>query len=174
MLGVLTGLTLLTVGYVGSLDSPLSEAVRGLLDGPLAPFRNVHKFEPVLRLPLMLAFVHAVTGRLPGLARAATPVVAMRARLAVGVLLVAVMAAPAWLFTLRPGPGWDEVPGYWRSAMTWLADRGPAAPARCCCRAPGSASTRGAARSTSPRRRSRGRRGRCATRSRSAPRATRG
>jgi arabinofuranan 3-O-arabinosyltransferase len=123
VLGTLTGLTLLTVGYVGTLDGPLSEAVRGLLDGPLAPFRNVHKFEPVLRLPLMLAFVHAVTGRLPGLARAATPVVAMRARLAVGVLLVAVMAAPAWLFTLRPGPGWAEVPGYWRSAMTWLADR---------------------------------------------------
>jgi arabinofuranan 3-O-arabinosyltransferase len=127
VLGVVTGLTLLTIGYVGSLDSPFSLAVRGLLDGPLAPFRNVHKFEPVLRLPLMLAFTHAVTGRLPGLARAATPVAAMRARLAVGVLLVVVMAAPAWLFTLRPGPGWDDVPGYWRSAMTWLADEDPQA-----------------------------------------------
>jgi arabinofuranan 3-O-arabinosyltransferase len=122
VLGVLTGLTLLTIGYVGSLDSPFSLAVRGLLDGPLAPFRNVHKFEPVLRLPLTLAFVHAITGRLPGLARATTPMAARRARLAVGVLLVAIMAAPAWLFTLRPGPGWDDVPGYWRSAMTWLAD----------------------------------------------------
>lgn len=125
VLGVLTGVTLLTIGYVGTLDSPFSETIRGLLDGPLAPFRNVHKFEPVLRLPLMLAFVHAVTGRLPGLARATTSVVAIRARLAVGVLLVVVMAAPAWLFTLRPGPGWDDVPSYWRSAMTWIADRDP-------------------------------------------------
>jgi arabinofuranan 3-O-arabinosyltransferase len=123
VLGTLTGLTLLTVGYVGTLDSPFAETVRGLLDGPLAPFRNVHKFEPVLRLPLMLAFTYAITGRLPGLARAASPVVATRARLAIGVVLVVVVAAPAWLFTLRPGPGWDEVPGYWRSAMTWLADR---------------------------------------------------
>jgi arabinofuranan 3-O-arabinosyltransferase len=122
VLGVLTGLMLLTIGYVGALDSPLAETARGLLDGPLAPLRNVHKFEPVLRLPLMLAFAYAITGRLPGLARAATPVVATRARLAVGVLLVAVMAAPAWLFTLRPGPGWDDVPEYWRSAMTWLAE----------------------------------------------------
>jgi arabinofuranan 3-O-arabinosyltransferase len=125
VLGVLAGVTLLTVGYVGALDSPLAGVVRGLLDGPLAPFRNVHKFEPVLRLPLMLAFVHAITGRLPGLARAATPVVATRARLAVGVALVVLMAAPAWLFTLRPGPGWDEVPSYWRSAMSWVADRDP-------------------------------------------------
>ncbi len=125
VLGVVTGLVLLTIGYVGSLDSPFAETVRGLLDGPLAPLRNVHKFEPVLRLPLMLAFIHAVTGRLPGIARAATPLAAARARLAVGVLLVAVMAAPAWLFTLRPGPGWDEVPQHWHSAMSWLGDEDP-------------------------------------------------
>ena len=85
----------------------------------------MHKFEPVLRLPLMLAFVHAVSGRLPGLARATTPVAATRARLAVGVLLVAIMAAPAWLFTLRPGPGWDDVPQHWRAAMDWLGDEDP-------------------------------------------------
>ncbi|TDV41758.1 arabinofuranan 3-O-arabinosyltransferase [Actinophytocola oryzae] len=123
VLATVTGLVLLTIGYVGVLDSPFSTVVRTLLDGPLAPFRNVHKFEPVLRLPLMLAFTHALTGRLPGLARAATPVVAVRARLAIGVLLVALTAAPAWLFTLRPGPGWTEVPGYWHSAMTWLSDQ---------------------------------------------------
>jgi arabinofuranan 3-O-arabinosyltransferase len=33
------------------------------------------------------------------------------------------MAAPAWLLTLRPGPGWADVPDHWQSAMTWLADR---------------------------------------------------
>ncbi len=121
-LGVVTGVTLLTIGYVGTLDSPLSEAVRGLLDGPLAPLRNVHKFEPGLRLPLVLAFTHAISGRLPGLARKASPLWARRARVGAGFLMVLVVAAPAWLFTLRPGPGWDEVPGYWRTAMTWLAD----------------------------------------------------
>ena len=125
VLATLTGVVLLTVGYVGALDSPLSGVVRALLDGPLAPFRNVHKFEPVLRLPLMLAFTHAITGRLPAIARAATPVAAIRARLAVGVVLVVLMAAPAWLFTLRPGPGWAEVPPYWRSAMTWVAGQDP-------------------------------------------------
>ncbi|MBC6450184.1 alpha-(1-_3)-arabinofuranosyltransferase [Actinokineospora xionganensis] len=121
-LGVVAGVTFLTIGYVGTLDSPFSESVRALLDGPLAPLRNVHKFEPGLRLPLVLGFMHAISGRLPGLARKASGLWATRARLAVGFLLVLITAAPAWLFTLRPGPGWDEVPDYWRTAMTWLAD----------------------------------------------------
>lgn len=125
VLGVLTGLTLLTVGYVGTLDGPLAFAVRDLLDGPLAPLRNVHKFEPVLRLPLVLAFTHAITGRLPGMARGTSRVRATRARIAVAAVLVAIMAAPAWLLTLRPGPGWAEVPDHWHEAMTWLGDTDP-------------------------------------------------
>ncbi|HWM58509.1 MAG TPA: alpha-(1-_3)-arabinofuranosyltransferase, partial [Pseudonocardia sp.] len=124
-IGVLTGLVLLTVGYVGTLDGPLAQTVRDLLDGPLAPLRNVHKFEPVLRLPLTLAFTHAITGRLPGMARGTSPLRATRARMAVGWVLVALMAAPAWLFTLRPGPGWADVPDHWREAMTWLGDADP-------------------------------------------------
>ncbi|MCT2582771.1 DUF3367 domain-containing protein [Actinophytocola sp. S1-96] len=123
VIGVVTGLVLLTVGYVGTLDGPLSSTVRALLDGPLAPLRNVHKFEPVLRLPLMLAFTHALAGRLPGMARGTSALRATRARLTAGVLLVAVLAAPAWLLTLRPGPGWSEVPDHWRSAMSWVAER---------------------------------------------------
>jgi arabinofuranan 3-O-arabinosyltransferase len=114
-IGVITAVTFLTIGYVGELDSPLSTTVRALLDGPLAPLRNVHKFEPGLRLPLMLAFMHAVS-------RLGVPA---RARLSVGVALVLVIAAPAWLFTLRPGPGWQNVPDYWRTAMTWLGDNDP-------------------------------------------------
>jgi len=122
-IGVVAGVTLMTIGYVGSLDSPFSHIIRGLLDGPLAALRNVHKFEPGLRLPLMLAFTHAVSRvRFPVVA---TTAVAGKARLAVGVLLVVVMAAPAWTFTLRPGPGWQDIPDYWRSAMTWLADNDP-------------------------------------------------
>jgi arabinofuranan 3-O-arabinosyltransferase len=123
VLSVLTGLTLLTVGYVGTLDGPLANLVRDLLDGPLAPLRNVHKFEPVLRLPLTLAFTHAITGRLLGMARGTSRLRATRARLAIAGLLVAIMATPAWLLTLRPGPGWAEVPDHWREAMTWLGDR---------------------------------------------------
>lgn len=122
-LGVVTGAVLLTIGYVGALDSPLSEVVRGLLDGPLAPLRNVHKLEPGLRLPLALALTHAITVR----RRVSAPAPVFSRRLATGALLVLVAAAPAWLLTLRPGPGWDEIPGYWREASAWLARQDAAA-----------------------------------------------
>ena len=59
--GALAGLTLLTMGYVGTLDSPFAPQFRALLDGPLAPLRNVHKFEPVLRLPIALGIAYAAS-----------------------------------------------------------------------------------------------------------------
>jgi arabinofuranan 3-O-arabinosyltransferase len=121
-LGVLAGVTLLTIGYVGTFDSPVSGVVRPLLDGALAPFRNVHKLEPGLRLPLILGFMHAITGRLPGLAPGGSVRWAVRSRVAIGALLVLVISAPAWMFTLRPGPGWSEIPDHWRSALAWLGD----------------------------------------------------
>ncbi|MGH3467235.1 MAG: alpha-(1-_3)-arabinofuranosyltransferase domain-containing protein, partial [Thermocrispum sp.] len=101
--------------------STLAETVRGLLDGPLAPFRNVHKFEPVLRLPLMLCLAHAMSSRwlparLPSWRAVQTTVAAA---------LVVVLAAPAWLGMLRPGPGWEKMPDYWRQALDWVAADDP-------------------------------------------------
>jgi arabinofuranan 3-O-arabinosyltransferase len=114
VLGMMTGLTLLTIGYFGTLDSPLASPVRDLLDGPLAPLRNVHKFEPVLRLPIVLGLAYAASQRL-GLRRIRVPAAPV-----VACLLLAA-AAPAWLLLLRPGPGWSDVPAYWRQAAGWLA-----------------------------------------------------
>ncbi|MFV2103835.1 alpha-(1-_3)-arabinofuranosyltransferase [Micromonospora sp. LOL_024] len=125
--GFLTGLTLLTIGYVGALDSPFSEIVRDLLDGPLAPFRNVHKLDPVLRLPLMLGFAHgvdAVATRMHNALTRRRPGIRLRPLVFVPVLLLVLgAAAPAWLGLLRPGPGWSDLPPQWRAAATWLADR---------------------------------------------------
>jgi len=114
LLGMLAGLVLLTLGHVGPLDSPVAEPVQRLLDGPLAALRNVHKFDPALRLTLAMGFVYAVSRPLPSVSW-------RRARLAVAALLVVVVAAPAWLLALRPGQGWTAVPPYWREAAQWLA-----------------------------------------------------
>jgi len=119
LLGMLTGLVLLTIGHVGPLDSPVAQWWQGLLDGPLAALRNVHKFDPALRLTLALGFVHAVSGPLVDLRGGW----GRRAQVAVAALLVVVMAAPAWLMALRPGQGWTEVPQYWRQAAQWLDER---------------------------------------------------
>ncbi len=120
VLGALTGLALLTMGYVGTLDSPFAPYVRALLDGPLAPLRNVHKFEPVLRLPIVLGLAHLASRALGArpLRLPAWPVIAA--------LLIAA-AAPAWLLLLRPGPGWSAVPGHWGQATAWLAEKDPQA-----------------------------------------------
>ncbi len=125
VLGAVVGLTLLTVGHVGSLDGPFAEPVRALLDGPLAPLRNVHKFEPVLRLCVVLGFAHGLDLRAPRGLRAVPPVWRRRLRLGTAALLVLVVSAPAWLLTLRPGTGWSEVPQHWRQAMSWLGQQDP-------------------------------------------------
>jgi arabinofuranan 3-O-arabinosyltransferase len=38
-----------------------------------------------------------------------------------------IAAAPGWLIALRPGPGWSDLPGYWRQAASWLAAQDPTA-----------------------------------------------
>src|SRR5262249_7017738 len=43
----------------------VAEPVQRLLDGPLAALRNVHKFDPVLRLTLAMGFAHAVSRPVP-------------------------------------------------------------------------------------------------------------
>jgi arabinofuranan 3-O-arabinosyltransferase len=120
VLGAMTGLTLLTVGYLGTLDSPFAATARDLLDGPLAPLRNVHKFEPVLRLPIVLGLAYAAS-QLLSLRRVRVPAAPV-----VACLLLAA-AAPAWMFLLRPGPGWSDVPAHWRQAAGWLAAQDPSA-----------------------------------------------
>ena len=121
LLGMLIGLTLLTMGHVGPLGSPVAEPVQRLLDGPLAVFRNVHKFDPVLRLTLVLGFVHAVSTPLP--AYLTGTAAWRRAQVGIAAVLVVIVAAPAWLGTLRPGQGWTEIPQYWREASQWLAEQ---------------------------------------------------
>ncbi len=55
-LGVLLGMLMVSAGHLGSVQGWGAAGVQDLLDGMLAPLRNVHKFDPVLRLPLVLGF----------------------------------------------------------------------------------------------------------------------
>jgi len=115
----LVGLFLLTVGFSSAASGPLADAFHGLLDGPLAPLRNTHKFDLVLRIPIGLGLVHAASV----LARW-RPVRALRVELvaAVAGLLVVAAAAPAVAANLpRPG-GYDGIPQYWHEAAAWLDD----------------------------------------------------
>ncbi|MGZ6804357.1 MAG: alpha-(1-_3)-arabinofuranosyltransferase domain-containing protein, partial [Nocardioidaceae bacterium] len=118
---LLVGLAAVTAGHVGNLAGPLAGQERQLLDGVLAPFRNVHKFEVDVRLPLVLGLVHLVhrlserAGTRPDRTRVAVRVAAVAAVLGA--------ALPALSAGLAPRAPFTDLPGYWRQTAAWLAAR---------------------------------------------------
>lgn len=56
----LMGAVAMGIGYGGAAGGSFAPVVQHLLDGPLAPLRNVHKFAAVVRLPLALGLGHLV------------------------------------------------------------------------------------------------------------------
>lgn len=125
-LSALTGMLLLGIGHPDVLAGPFAEIFRGLLDGALSPFRNIHKLDPVVRLPLALGFAHGV-GVIAAWAVAATrkPLgrsLAPYARPAVILLSSALLLAsaqPLFVNQIRK-QGWDEIPQAWYDAAMYL------------------------------------------------------
>lgn len=102
---VVLGLLVLGVAYVGPVSGPQAGSVRGLLDGPLSAFRNVHKGDPLVRLPLVLGLG----------ALLALPSRVVRTWLVV-LAASAVAVTPLWDGHLGSTGSFSSVPGYWRSA----------------------------------------------------------
>ena len=115
-------------GYSGPLGGPFHHAVDHLLDGPLAPFRNVYKLEPVIAAVLALGLAHAVAtwlAKTPG--RQASPVqriFTLEARAVVGLVLIGLMLPYLSGEVLNPG-SFTAVPRYWYQVASFLAARSP-------------------------------------------------
>ncbi len=123
-------LTLLGVVVLSAWTTPFGSFAdfgRDLLDGALAPLRNIHKFDAVLRLPLLLGFAHAIA-RLPWNFRSRTDRQSwlhpekQRTAVAAMLVLTALFAAtsPAWSARLAPDGAFTKVPDYWAEAADWL------------------------------------------------------
>jgi len=109
---LLTGLLIICAGHVSTLGNPLAGPVQHLINGPAAAFRNVRKFDPVIRLPVVLGLAHLLASvRLP---RPRT-LLAAAAALAVGGL-----ALPVYAGGLEVAGDFRQVPPYWVSAADWL------------------------------------------------------
>jgi arabinofuranan 3-O-arabinosyltransferase len=128
---LLVGVVLLAVGYSGGLGSPLAHQVQLFLDAAGAPLRNVHKLEPVIRIPLVLGIAHLLS-RIPLPGSAPRPVW-IRAfahpeddkRVAVGIVVLAALAVAtsmAWTGRLTPPGTFRAIPDYWHQAAAWLAE----------------------------------------------------
>ncbi len=126
---LLIGVALLAAGYSGGLGSPVAQQVQAFLDAGGTPLRNMHKLEPLLRLPMALGLAHLL-GRipLPGSAPRHEWVQAFAhperdKRVAVGVVALVALAAAtslAWTGRLTPPGAFDATPQYWHDTADWL------------------------------------------------------
>jgi arabinofuranan 3-O-arabinosyltransferase len=102
---VLAGVVIIATGYVSSLGNPLAGSLDTLINGPLSPFRNVWKFDPMIRLPLALGLAHLLARRYAGYLAAAA---------------IAALAIPAYLSGLAAPGAFPRIPSYWTQAADWL------------------------------------------------------
>ena len=142
VLGLLGGLVLVSLGHSGSVHGWFATTERSWLDGALAPLRNVHKFEPVVRLPLVLGLAHVLGSAAEALEEAAVGRTSWRERIQdgqrvayVGLLVLSVVAVsgvatPALAGRLAPTQDFRSVPGYWQRTVAWLEREGAQDPER--------------------------------------------
>ncbi len=123
------GLAGLCAGFVGEIGGPFAESVRVFLDSEGAPLRNVHKLEPLIRIPLVLGLAQLLARiPLPG----SVPMPVWRRAfvhpehnrpVAVAALILAALTVStslAWTGKLAPRGAYDQVPAYWQQTADWL------------------------------------------------------
>ncbi|MEZ5212525.1 alpha-(1-_3)-arabinofuranosyltransferase family protein [Gordonia sp. (in: high G+C Gram-positive bacteria)] len=133
---LVAGLVLMCLGYPGALGSPLAAAYRDFLDGAGAPLRNLHKFDPLLRIPLTLGIAHLLARvRIPvGAAswRAVNGSAAAQRGLAAALVVVVAAIGTgtlAWTGGIAGAGSYRAIPSYWRETADWLADQSHGDPA---------------------------------------------
>ncbi|MCX4096313.1 alpha-(1-_3)-arabinofuranosyltransferase family protein [Nocardia sp. alder85J] len=127
---LIVGLIGICAGYQGQLGGPFAETVRIFLDSAGAPMRNVHKLEPLIRMPLVIGLAHLLR-RVP--LPASVPFARWRHAFAhperdrmVAVTMLVLTAlllstSLAWTSKLAPRGAYDRVPVYWQQTADWLA-----------------------------------------------------
>ncbi|UUU27976.1 alpha-(1-_3)-arabinofuranosyltransferase [Streptomyces sp. DSM 40750] len=124
VLSVLVVALITLAGYGGAFGAPFHGVVQDWLNGGLAPFRNIYKFQTGLALALVLGLAHLV-------GVAAQPRGARRVRgRRFAPLIAAVLVLPGLLWpylngsVLQPG-SFQELPKYWQATASWLEKYSP-------------------------------------------------
>lgn len=113
VLAVVLGTVAMAVGHPGVAGSVLADPVRGLLDGPLSPLRNVHKLDLLVRLPVALGLAAAVAH----LARLPRRDLLQRRAAAAGVgALVVASFVPLWQGRVGDPSAYRAIPQSWQRA----------------------------------------------------------
>src|SRR5215469_2605281 len=112
---LLAGVFIVVTGSVSSFGNPLVGHFDSIINGPLAPLRNLDKFDPLVRLPIALG--------LASLLAEAAEVARVRRRIAAtagSVGAVGLLVLPVMLTGLSVPGSFSGVPSYWVSAAGWL------------------------------------------------------
>jgi len=134
---LLVGVVLLGLGYSGGLGSPVAAQVQAFLDAAGAPLRNVHKIEPVLRIPIALGLAQLLSRvPLPGSAPRRVWIRSFARpeddkRVAVVIVVLAALAAAtslAWTGRLTPPGTFAAIPDYWHQTADWLTEHNTGSP----------------------------------------------
>jgi arabinofuranan 3-O-arabinosyltransferase len=117
LLSVIAGVVIIGTGHVSSLGNPLAGPLDSLINGAASPFRNLWKFDPMVRLPVALGLAHLLAARRPerGLSRALG-----RALFAAAGLAIAGVAGLAYLSGLAEPGSFGAIPSYWTQAAGWI------------------------------------------------------
>ena len=120
-LGLLTGLVLVGLGYANDLAGFFAADRMRSLDYALAPLRNLHKFDVVLRIPLVLGLAHALVAVPRLFAGKASAAAARVFRVAVGLALCGLLF-PWFNGSVPAYSGPTAVPDYWYDVADYLAE----------------------------------------------------
>lgn len=125
LLTVVLGLIVMSISLTGPLASPASESAQRLLDGPLAPLRNFHKADLLVRLPLSISLAFG----LERLANVKDPQrLARVARTAPWLAAAAIVAvaSPGFVGRAAPPGAFPGMASQWEEVAAWVDARGTA------------------------------------------------
>jgi arabinofuranan 3-O-arabinosyltransferase len=107
------GIFVVVTGYISTFGNPLASFIDSVINGPLAPLRNLDKFDPMIRLPIALGLANLL----------AHPRVARRQAVLTAVALggVGLLALPVYVSGLSLPGSFAQVPAYWTNAASWLS-----------------------------------------------------
>ncbi len=130
---LLSGVAIVATGSVSTFGNPLLRPIDSVINGPLAPLRNLDKFDALIRLPIALGLASLLARSRPGRsARSARPAwpawlprrawsagpAAVLAAIATGA--VGLLVLPVYGTGLSVPGSFTSVPAYWISAANWL------------------------------------------------------
>jgi len=117
---LLLGFILVSLGHTGLVEGIAAGDIRQALDGLLAPLRNTHKADLLLRLPLAIGVAFSVDALLR---RSRSPW--RTAAVSLVTITVLVGSWPLATGAVARDRSFASIPEYWSEAAEWLAQQSP-------------------------------------------------